>query len=210
MKVKSLDDLSIWWLHERTSRDYYTCKDLTTCPSKVIEDDGKEECNCHYKQVVVPQDIGEWWQPVKLEGRSYIPIGAKCPICLSSIIHKRDAWITHCGHSFHRNCLMKSYEIYMNNPKIEKYTNVMPCPCCRSDLPTCCCGYNLGRYHSIYGERRNELDYLENFELLSDMIIPIECYKCSKKHKCAKYIGMSNDCKECKEYQEKGHDWGAL
>ena len=201
MNNKSLDDMNIWWLHERNSRYYHTCKDLSKCPSKFSKDDDSAECLCHHNQIVTPQEIGEWWQPVTLKTRSYIRIGSKCSICLCSIIHKRNAWITYCGHSFHRTCLMQSYEVYMKNPNICHYTNVMPCPICRSELPTCCCGYITDRYHTIYEDKPNYLDKLENFEILKDLSTPIECYKCPK------YIGMNNNCDECKDYQKNGHSW---
>jgi hypothetical protein len=134
-----MDELSIWWLHERNSRVYFTCIDIETCPNSVSfgedDDSANKQCCCHRSQIVVPQEIGEWWQPLKLNTRSYIPISAECPICLLPMIHKRNAWITYCGHAFHRTCLVQSYYSYMNNKDIVKYTNCIPCPICRSDLP---------------------------------------------------------------------------
>ena len=91
----------------------------------------------------------------------------------------------------------------MNNPNIKHYTNCIPCPICRYELPTCCCGFDMERYHKVYGEQRNYLDSLENFEILKDLLEPIECWS----YKCKKYLGMNNNCKECKKYQENGHDW---
>ncbi len=197
MKNQSLDDLNIWSSHQRNSRNYYnTCKNITECPNNL-----SNECLCYRDMPVLPQDIAEWWVPIKLNVRAYIHIGSTCPICLTSINHKRNAWITNCGHSFHRSCLMQSYNSYMNNPNIIKYTNCMPCPMCRYELPTCCCGFEIEKYQQIYGEPRRELDYLENFEMLKDLLIPEECYKCKK------YLGMNNNCKECKKYQTNGHDW---
>ena len=136
-----------------------------------------------------------------LKTKAYIQIGSECPICLFPINKKNNAWITSCGHSFHRICLMQSYITYMNNPNITHYSNCLPCPICREDLPTCCCGFDLARYQSKYGERRNELDCLENFEVLSELLQPLDCYKCKK------YIGMNSNCKVCKDYQINGNNW---
>lgn len=199
MNNKSLDDMNIWGLYDRNSRYYYTCKDISKCPTK----EDTNECLCHHKQIVVPQDIGEWWVHNKnnWNRRIYIQIGSKCSICLSSINKKSDAWITNCGHSFHRSCLMESYRIYENNTNIIHYTNCMPCPICRADLPTCCCGFDFSRYQKVYGKRRNELDNLENFYAFFDIANPIECYKCKKN------IGMNNACKSCTDYQKNGHEW---
>ena len=94
-------------------------------------------------------------------------------------------------------CLVKN----VNNPNITKYSNIMPCPMCRYELPTCCCGFDIEKYQQIYGEPRHELDYLENFEMLKDLLIPEECYECKK------YLGMNNNCEECKKYQVNGHVW---
>ena len=44
----------------------------------------------------------------------------------------------------------------------------------------------------------NELDKLENFTLLSDLLLPIGCYKCKN------YMGMNNNCIACKDYQIYG------
>lgn len=195
-----MDELDVWWLHERNSRYYYTCKDVNKCPNALSfsEDGDDKQCLCHNDQIVVPQQIGEWWQPADIKVRSYIPIGADCPICLSPIRQKRNAWITFCGHGFHRTCLMQSYNIYMNNKNIIHYTNCMPCPICRSMLPTCCCGFEITRYHQIYGEPRNELDVLEEFTQTCDLLIPMECLRCKE------YLGMKKNCDKCSKYRLYG------
>ena len=128
-------------------------------------------------------------------------MGSECPICLFPINRKKNAWITGCGHSFHRTCLVQSYITYMNNKNIEHYSNCMPCPMCREDLPTCCCGFDFGRYNFGYKKDRNELDCLENFEVTRELLEPLECYKCDK------YMGMNNSCQVCKDYREKGVKW---
>lgn len=197
--MKSFDDLDVWWLYERNSRYYYTCTDLSKCPSVSDDDEFCKECSCQYNQIVSPIEIGEWWQTSKLNVRSYIKIGSDCPICMAPMIHKRNAWITYCGHSFHRTCLVQFYNSYMRRKDIIHYTNCVPCPICRSELPTCCTGIDVQKYNHLMGKHRNELDALEDFNITSDLRFPEDCWKCNK------YFGMNSKCKHCKTYRITGN-----
>lgn len=187
-----MDELSIWSLHERNSSVYFRCKDISKCPTT---EEGKE-CLCIRNQIVCPIEIGHTWTPICLETCAYIPYGASCPICLSSISQKKNAWITHCGHAFHRTCLIQSYNSYMNNPNIEHYGNVMPCPMCRADLPTYCCGFEIQRYQGSFPG--NGLDRLEDYEHVKEIKEPLECWS------CCKYLGMNKSCNACIDYCKNG------
>lgn len=187
---RAIDDILIWGLYDRNSRYYHTCRDLAACPTR-IDGYAGVECLCHHDQIVRPQDIGEWWQPPKPARKCYIEIGADCPICLSAIQHKRNAWLTVCGHAFHRTCLMTYYNTYMET--VKPYGNCVPCPICREELPTCCAGFEMGRYVG------NELDGLENFTQLCDLMLPAKCYKCDRDE------GMNRTCAACIDYRQNGN-----
>lgn len=42
--------------------------------------------------------------------KCYINPQEDCSICLEKICNKSDAYLTNCGHAFHKSCLFKTYE----------------------------------------------------------------------------------------------------
>ena len=206
----TMDDLAIWSLYERNSSHYFTCKgqDLAKCPNLWDKESEHKICWCYRDQIVLPITIGERQIDTTLDTdpeyrrrqleqslnrRSYICIGESCSICMDSVIHKRNAWITYCGHAYHRTCLVQYYHSYMK--RVKPYTNCVPCPLCRAEIPTCCTGIDVSRYQCRV---KNELDVLENIHVTFDLLFPAACYKCDK------WVGMNKHCKICLKFREGG------
>jgi len=56
-----------------------------------------------------------------LRTNHYIKIGCNCPICYEPINHRKNAYLTDCGHSFHYECI---------KPWVEKNKH---CPICSAE-----------------------------------------------------------------------------
>lgn len=174
----------IFWLYERNNSIYSDCIQLKKdCPELI---DGV--CYCSEYDIVKPITIGDTYVPCRFKVKSYIKIGEECPICLDPIIHKINAYLTGCGHSFHRKCLFKVFETKWKN----KPHTSLRCPMCRASQ-----GFPdiLTRYTANYDD--NGLDFLENFWITKDLNMGAFCYR---NH----YIGMKKDCNRCLRYRLNG------
>jgi hypothetical protein len=174
----------IFWLYERNKSIYSDCiKQKKQCIN-LIED----VCYCSYNDVVQPIIIGDKYVEYRYKVKSYIKIGDECPICMDPIIYKINAYITGCGHSFHRNCLFKVFETKWKN----KAYSSLKCPICRASQ-----GFPdmLSRYNT--NDNNNELDILENFWITKDYQMGTFC---NTKH----YLGMKKDCLKCIKYRNTG------
>lgn len=65
--------------------------------------------------------------------RHRAPASGSCPICFEDIRQEQCAAKTHCGHTFHRECLASWLESQMR-PRNKKPCFPGSCPCCRSVL----------------------------------------------------------------------------
>lgn len=194
-----MDDHSIWSVYHRNTNYYYTCKDYKTCPSYL--EFQKKICYCFQRNPIRPIIIGECGficdnKPL-LNKRCYIKFGEPCTICLNSIKYKKNAWITPCGHIFHKMCLINYYRHYETNNSIQKYSNEMPCPICREGLVLCCIGEDSIDYYNELNS--NGLDRLENFWLTIENRLPELCYKCKK------ILGFNKKCNKCLNYRKRGY-----
>lgn len=137
---------------------------------------------------VLPYTIGDQDTPCDFKIRCYIRPGDECPICCDPILTKTSAFITDCGHYYHKKCLFKYIKTKWDSTK---FTTVVRCPMCRC---------SLGHPNFIQRYRdSNQLDYLEDFWLSIDYKIPEYCCK-GYNH----YIGNNKTCINCKNYREKG------
>jgi len=178
----------VYDLYERTSLIY------STCSSKKCERFNNGTCWCSLRECVQPLLIGETQTPCKLNCRFYINPGKDdCSICLEKIMMKKDAFITGCGHPFHRSCLFKYYD----NKQNHKPFSTLRCPLCRCSLGL---PIFLQKYKITYS-KINYLDLLENFWLTKEFTIPHYCYSNNYK---PHYIGMKKKCAKCKDYIENG------
>lgn len=186
----------VFYLYERNSRYYHDCKFKNSIEK--CEDYSNNECYCHMKQNVIPFTIGDQYggRP-NLKIKCYIKPGDECPICYEPILTKLSAFITSCGHQYHKKCLFK----YMESKWLStSYMSVARCPMCRCSLghPEFQQRYRYS-YFSYNYEHDNGLDQLEDFWLNKDYKVPLFC-----SNKYDHYLGTDKICFICKSYREKG------
>jgi hypothetical protein len=140
--------------------------------------------------IIIPNNIGMNECDPTLTRKMYIRPFDKCPICYDEIIRKNDAYLTICGHGFHKKCLFKAYEI---KQQIKAKSN-FKCPCCRTTL-----GLDIEEINDKYDVwNGTEMDCLENFWIKKDFIMPHICK--NKNH----WYGMNKNCVECIQYCKTG------
>lgn len=144
------------------------------------------------KSILIKNKIGNNECQPSFTRKMYIKPFDKCPICYDEIIRKKDAYLTQCGHAFHKKCIFNSYVFKQKNKKCSNFK----CPLCRISLGTDIEEINE-RYNIWNG---NELDNLENFWHKKDFIMPHICP--NGNH----WYGMNynKNCKYCKEYCKNG------
>ena len=193
--MSTLED--IFYLYERNSRYYHDCNLKNSIEE--CNDSWSNECYCHLKQEVKPFTIGDQDMPCDLKIRCYIKPGDECPICYESIMMKSSAFITNCGHHFHKKCLFN----YIQSKWLSSsYASTARCPMCRCSLghPDFVQRYRAN-YFSYNYKNDNELDKLEDFWISKDYKLPTFCSN-SYDH----YLGCDKSCFMCKYYIETGKD----
>ena len=178
--MSTTDD--IFWLYERNKNIYSDCIKKNRICNNLIDN----KCYCYIDDIVYPITVGD--QDVKciFKVKSYIKIGEECPICMEGIFHKINAYITGCGHSFHRKCLSK---VFQTKWKTKAYS-VLRCPICRASQ-------GFPDMFSRYNINSGELDNLENFWITKDCQMGTFC---NINH----YIGMKKNCLRCINYRNTG------
>ena len=170
----------VFYLYERNSRYYHT-----------------SSLNCHSKQPVLPFTIGDQDAPCNIKYKCYIRPGDECPICCEEILTKSSAFITQCGHHYHKKCILK----YMETKWVStSFTSAARCPMCRCSLgnPEFVQRYRAN-YFSINYKNDNELDKLEDFWISCEYKLPLFCSN-GYDH----YLGIDKKCFCCEVYREKG------
>lgn len=185
----------VFYLYERNSRYYHDCL-LRNCIEE-CQDCWSNECYCHLKQDVIPFTIGDQCVPCDIKIKCYIKFGEECPICYEQIVTKSTAFITNCGHSFHKKCLFKYIETKWLSTS---YTLTASCPMCRCSLghPEFSQRYRSNYFSCNYRDD-NGLDKLEDFWLCAEYKLPNFC-----SNRYNHYLGFDKDCFFCKSYREKG------
>lgn len=193
--MTTLED--IFYLYERNSRYYHDCNLKNSIEE--CNDCWSNECYCHLKQEVKPFTIGDQDIPCDLKIRCYIKPGVECPICYESIMMKSSAFITNCGHHFHKKCLFKYIESKWLSTS---YASTARCPMCRCSLghPDFIQRYRAS-YFSYNYKNDNELDKLEDFWISKDYKLPNFC-----TNRYDHYLGFDKSCFMCKYYLETGND----
>lgn len=122
----SLDDHSVFWEFERNSFVYSDCfAERTPNKCAVIG----TECFCHMDQIVFPITVGFRWKRPVIGVKTYIKVGDECPICLDPILAKTNAYLTCCGHAFHKRCILTAYHTQIFEWNIFSFR----CPICRTN-----------------------------------------------------------------------------
>lgn len=154
---------------------------------------------CLQESPLLPMTIGDQEIPCNFKRKCYVRPGEECPICFEEIQTKKTAYITGCGHVYHKVCLRKYMECKWLSTK---YTSNTRCPLCRSLLghPELEQRYRAS-YFSFCEEQSatTELDKLEDFWISHECKIPAFC-----SHGYDHYLGMDKDCFLCLQYREKG------
>jgi len=188
--MSTLDD--VFYLYERNSRHYNVCPDIGTCPDK-----WDNECLCYLKQIIYPSTIGDQDVPFNSKIKCYIKPGDECPICFDPILTKSSAFITHCGHAFHKKCLHTSIRMKWESCN---YLRAARCPMCRCSLghPEFVQRYR-DSYFAYHGNG-NELDKLEDFWVTMEYKIPNFC-----NNRYDHYLGTDKECVICQNYVLTGN-----
>lgn len=188
----------VFYLYERNSRYYHDCNLKNSIEE--CEDYYNDECYCHLKQSVVPLTIGDQSAPCSYKIKCYIKPGEECPICYEEIMTKSTAFITNCGHSFHKKCIFKCMESKWLSTS---YTSTARCPICRCSLgdPEFINRYRAN-YFSYNYKDDNGIDKLEDFWLSKDYRLPSFC-----SNRYDHYLGTDKICYMCQIYREKGETY---
>lgn len=182
----------VFSLYERNFDFYFDCNKtgkIDTCPTS-----WKGYCYCFYSQPLLPITIGNTGICCNIKRKCYIKPGEECPICMDPIITKSTAYLTSCGHSFHKLCIFKSMEKKWS----EKYGSNFNCPMCRTNLGMDIHDINE-RYNFNIEQHRSHLDNLENFWFKKEFTIAYIC-----RNNFDHYLGMKKGCKKCDDYVLQG------
>lgn len=169
----------VFYLYERNSSVYY----------KEDENDNIQE--------VLPITIGDQDVPCNIKIKCYIKPGDECPICYDEILTKSNAFITDCGHHYHKKCLFN----YIHSKwRTTSYCSTARCPMCRCSLghPDFIQRYRSSYFSYQYSDN-NELDKLEDFWLSNEYKLPEFC-----SNNYDHYLGVNRDCCVCKSYRKNG------
>lgn len=128
-----------------------------------------------------------------LNQKHYIRIGEECPICYDTIIYKKDALLTNCGHIYHHECIQNYYNCNYN-----KFRN---CPMCRQNV-----GLFYNHNKKCYISRSNysnKIDICENFWNNINTFFPDKCYTYINRNRIENIHneGMNKNCVKCIQYR---------
>lgn len=182
----------VFSLYERNKNVYDNCKLAgRVCPDV----EAQMECYCSISNTpVLPITIGDQYVKCDFKRKVYIKQGEECSICLEQIFQKNNAYLTSCGHSFHKSCMFKVFETKLHN------RHTFSCPNCRARLgyPEFYC-----RYTNVFRRFDTELCKHYNFDILEDFWLGKEfttAQICNGGHA----LGMKNGCNRCLAYRLNG------
>lgn len=128
--------------------------------------------------------------------KNYIKIGEKCSICYEEIFHKKNAFLTKCGHAFHFSCIQTYENVHYGIDSMNDN-----CPICRQYTQK----DNQLKY--VYFESKNGLDCLEDFWNNINNSIPKKCCFYFEKGipQNIHNVGFEKNCSKCNEYRQFGY-----
>ena len=178
--MTSIKEEDIFCINERNRNFYISCATPDICQSN---------CNCHYNQLVLPESIGNNDFTRKINNKMYVWSQETCIICMDKINLKSNAYLTDCGHCYHKKCLTNYFHhIRMNTSKN------MKCPMCRCNLGSPI----LNERYNLYHKDMNSLDTLEDFNM--EMLHICKSSTRENNH----YLGMDSNCSKCIYYRKYG------
>jgi len=190
--MTTLED--VFSLYERNAASvYHDCAQLNkleTCP---IKWEGK--CLCQFKVPVFPKTIGNPEIPCNIKRRCYVKPGHECPVCFEPILTKTTAYLTCCGHAFHKKCIFEMVE----SKWLQLYPCTIHCPLCRTYLGSEI--YEMTKRYNIFDQDKpmNYLDRLEEFWIGKDFELVVPC-----SNGFDHAAGMKKGCSQCKKYIQTG------
>lgn len=185
----------VFYLYERNKSHYDNCNlAKRCCPSE----ESNMDCYCQIAyESVLPITIGDQTVPCNFKRKVYVKPGEECSICLEPVMTKQTAYLTPCGHSFHKICMFNALAAVAKNNRNFK------CPNCRANIgyPDIYCRYTAGfkaRDGGIYAAK-HFLDTLEEFWLAKEFTM-IQMCETNYKHS----LGLDSNCRCCLRYRVSG------
>jgi|UniRef100_A0A6C0IR64 hypothetical protein len=178
--MNSIKEEDIFYVYERNRNFYISCSTPNICESN---------CGCHYNQLIFPKSIGHIDFNRKLNNKMYIWSHETCIICMDKIELKSNAYLSDCGHCFHKKCITNYYH------HVQMISNKnLTCPICRCNLGSPI----LNERYNYYHKDMNSLDTLEDFNI--EMLHICESSTRDDNH----YLGMNSNCGKCLYYRKNG------
>lgn len=178
--MSSIKEEDVFSVNERNRNYYISCSMSDFC---------KSNCCCYRSQLVFPKTIGNNDFCKTLNNKMYIWSKDSCIICMDKIELKSNAYLSDCGHSFHKSCITNYYHY------IQMISNKnLKCPLCRCNLGNPILNERYNFYHKDF----NSLDTLEDFNI--EMLHICEAFTGKTKH----YLGMDSNCNKCLYYRKNG------
>ena len=178
--MTSIKEEDIFYVYERNRNYYISCATPNICESN---------CSCQYDQLVLPESIGNNDFKRKLNNKMYVWSQETCIICMDKINLKSNAYLSDCGHCFHKNCIVN----YFHYIKMISRKN-MKCPICRCNLGNPV----LNKRYNIFHKDMNFLDMLEDLNI--EFLHICESSTIENNH----YLGMNSNCSQCINYRKNG------
>lgn len=155
----------------------------------------KEKWNCpSYGEVSINYVTSEYLQ--NTHKHHFIPTGTDCAICFEPMMHNKNAYITECGHHFHKSCITSLY----NTSFLEKNFR---CPLCRCHLKKCL--WLETRYALEPWRLMNKKNVCGNvdFEFQKDLFCEdsLLCRGCHCRQGCFQIVGRNPHCEACQAWK---------
>jgi hypothetical protein len=214
--MKSLTVEDIFYVHERNRLIYYDCEKqgcIDKCPNNLLQ-----VCCCKNYCPVYPDIISNDYKINHNKTKKiYIKPGEICPICYDPIINKKNAFLTPCGHSFHKTCLNQTHTsnlLRFGSKNEEK----MPCPMCRKTIHV----ENFYDPLKIFFYKKNPSEFdifdageickntdfcklVDNFWEKGELNSPQICLS---RNMGPHFFGMKKNCTQCIIFQKGSMDTG--
>lgn len=181
----------IFWVYEpERFVKYQQCANMADCPNNF---NGCCDCYENSNSNIIPLRIGMGQHKPHLNVKTYIRPNQECPICLDPITHRPTAYLSVCGHGFHKECISKTY---VANTR-QKCMSQLKCPICRHTL-----GNDIEYITERYTSDLGTIDSVENFWNIYPHNIPTICRKMHNNQYHT--LGCNNTCSRCLDYRNTG------
>lgn len=178
--MTSIKEEDIFYVYERNRNNYISCSTPDICQTN---------CDCHYNQLILPKLIGNISFERNINNKMYVWSEEVCIICMDKIELKSNAYLSNCGHCFHKKCMIN----YFHHIQMVSNKN-LSCPLCRCNLGSPI----LNERYNLYHTSMNSLDTLEDLNI--EMLHICKSSTTRNNH----YLGMDSNCNKCINYRKYG------